>query len=488
MVFKKLQQYKEFEAVVEYLHAKTQGEMVEPPEVADEKTKALLLHFEEQFTTDVKDSQLLLDLIKNEATLSDFGANTAFLANEMGQLSMDLTGYSTSNMAIVEETTAGLDEVTSAIANSTSILEDLSQKSEHLTELTQQNTDELAEMQQIGHDVIENTEDMNHKIIALSEVPESVADIVEAVGNIAKQTNLLALNANIEAARAGDAGRGFAVVADEIRNLAEDTQAKLAEMEAFTSIIKQSTEDVTESVAITRDSMGLMSEKIGQVSDSFERSLTDLQLTMNGVMDISSMMEEVNASTTEVNQAMVSVSEDAENMNVMVDRVYDNAYRAMLQSQKIEEIDDKMSSVTTQLMMDMNQGSSAISNEDLIGILEEALVAHKNWTEKLSNIVKTGEIEPIQADGNRCGFGHFYNSLDIPEGKIKQDWDAVESIHLELHAKAQEIIQAIENDDKSKIQNIHTKAQDDSSQLIKMFKTIIQKVKQMTEINEAVFN
>lgn len=488
MVFKKLQQYKEFEAVVEYLYAKVQGEVVDQPEVTDEKNKELLLHFEQQFTTEINDSQLLLDLIKNEASLSDFGANTAFLANEMGQLSMDLTGYSTSNMAIVEETTAGLDEVTSAIANSTSILEDLSQKSEQLTELTQQNTNELAEMQNIGHDVIENTEDMNNKIIALSEVPENVADIVEAVGNIAKQTNLLALNANIEAARAGDAGRGFAVVADEIRNLAEDTQAKLAEMEAFTSIIKRSTEDVTQSVSITRNSMGLMSEKIGQVNDSFERSLADLQMTMNGVMDISSMMEEVNASTTEVNQAMVSVSEDAENMNKMVDRVYDNAYRAMQQSQKIEEIDNNMSSVTTQLLRGMNKGDSAISNDDLVGILEEALVAHKNWLEKLSNIVKTGEVEPIQADGDRCEFGHFYNSFDIPEGEIKKDWDSVGSIHLELHAKAQEIIQAIENNNKSKIQNLHTKAQEDSTQLIKIFKTIIQKINQMTETNQSVFS
>lgn len=59
---------------------------------------------------------------------------------------------------------------------------------------------------------------------------------------------------------------------------------------------------------------------------------------MNGVMDTSSMMEEVNASTVEVNQAMVSISEDAESMNLMVNRVYDSAYQAMMQSQTVSKL------------------------------------------------------------------------------------------------------------------------------------------------------
>lgn len=95
----------------------------------------------------------------------------------------------------------------------------------------------------------------------LKRGPKSVEDIVDAVGSIAGQTNLLALNASIEAARAGEAGRGFAVVAEEIRNLAEDTQAKLIEMQEVTGVIYTATEDVTESVEVTRSSMDEMRKK-----------------------------------------------------------------------------------------------------------------------------------------------------------------------------------------------------------------------------------
>lgn len=488
MVFRKIKKSAELESVIDYLYGLIEGNEANRPELIDQKNEKLVQTIEQLLNENSSHSQMLIDLIKNESTLSGFGATMSYLASDLDYLSMELTGYSSSNMAIVEETTAGIDEVTSAIATSTSILEDLSQKSESLTELTRQNTNELAEMEQIGHHVIENTEDMSEKIAALSEVPESVEDIVNAVGNIAKQTNLLALNASIEAARAGDAGRGFAVVADEIRNLAEDTQAKLIEMEEFTSIIKRATEDVTNSVEITRDSMGNMSIKIEEFNKSFENSLSDLEMTMSGVMDISSMMEEVNASTVEVNQAMVSVSEDAEKMNSMVDRVYDSSYMAMTQAQTIEEIDTNMARLTNEMMINLNKGNAAISNDALVDILNDAITGHIDWTERLEEIAKTGEMKIIQEDGDRCEFGRFYNSFEIEHPEIKDDWKKVGAIHLELHDKAKEISQAIENKQHGQLNAIYQEAKSYSDQTLTIFKDIIQKINQMSDRNVSVFN
>lgn len=79
---------------------------------------------------------------------------------------MELTGYSTSNMAVVQETTAGMDEVSEAISASTAILEDLSEKSNSLAFMTEQNTKELEKMASIGEIVISNTDDMGNKIDA----------------------------------------------------------------------------------------------------------------------------------------------------------------------------------------------------------------------------------------------------------------------------------------------------------------------------------
>lgn len=58
----------------------------------------------------------------------------------------------------------------------------------------------------------------------------AIAQITDAVADIADQTNLLALNAAIEASRAGEEGRGFAVVADEVRALAEVSETRSREV------------------------------------------------------------------------------------------------------------------------------------------------------------------------------------------------------------------------------------------------------------------
>lgn len=484
---KKFNSPRETEQVLDYLHALCHGEMIEKPTVTNPKNQELLDRFEAMLEREQSDSEHTIGLIKSEAALSEFDVNMSFIAEDMGELSMELTGYSTSNMAIVQETTAGMDEVGEAISNSTEILEDLSEKSNSLATMTEQNSQELSEMADIGDVVIANTDNMGQKIDALREVPKSVEEIVGAVGSIADQTNLLALNASIEAARAGDAGRGFAVVAEEIRNLAEDTQTKLVEMQEVTGIIHTATDDVTESVEVTRSSMGEMRAKISEVNHSFEGNLRDLELTMNGVMDISSMMEEVNASTVEVNQAMVAISEDAENMNLMVDRVYESAYQVMLQSQRISEIDQELTEVTGALLTNMNEGSSKMSNDDLISILEESIAAHVNWTETLEQIVQTGKMEPIQVDGTRCEFGHYYNSLQINHPQIKTEWDSIDEIHLGMHQKAKEIEKAIEKKETSNVQSLYSEAQAYSQQMIGIFEAIIQKVENLTKNNQNVF-
>ncbi len=258
-------------------------------------------------------------------------------------------------------------------------------------------------------------------------------------------------------------------------------------MQEVTGIIYTATEDVTESVEVTRSSMGEMSEKIGEVNLSFEGNLRDLELTINGVMDISSMMEEVNASTVEVNQAMVSISEDAESMNLMVDRVYDSAYQAMLQSQRIDEIDTELAEVTGSLLANMNEGSSAMTNEDLVSILEDSIAAHVNWTDTLERIVQSGKMEPIQFDGTRCEFGHYYNSLEVEHPEIKTDWDSIDAIHLDMHSKAKEIEKAIESKQSGKTQSLYNEAREYSNQMVQIFETIIQKVENLTEKNQTVF-
>jgi methyl-accepting chemotaxis protein len=62
----------------------------------------------------------------------------------------------------------------------------------------------------------------------LSQGAQRMTRFIQVIRELADQTNLLALNAGIEAARAGEQGKGFGVVAEEIRRLAAQS-ARLSE-------------------------------------------------------------------------------------------------------------------------------------------------------------------------------------------------------------------------------------------------------------------
>lgn len=73
--------------------------------------------------------------------------------------------------------------------------------------------------------LVESRDQVLGSVRALSTASQSLAQMAEDVGMLARQTNLLSINAAIEAARAGESGRGFAVVAAEVRRLSSASGA-----------------------------------------------------------------------------------------------------------------------------------------------------------------------------------------------------------------------------------------------------------------------
>ena len=99
----------------------------------------------------------------------------------------------------------------------------------------------------------------------LSNIIQSMNEVIGAIHNISSQTNLLSLNASIEAARSGEAGRGFAVVADEIRALADETKNLTDNMGQFVASIQSAAQASNASVDTAINSLSEVNEKIKEV-------------------------------------------------------------------------------------------------------------------------------------------------------------------------------------------------------------------------------
>ncbi len=145
----------------------------------------------------------------------------------------------------IQSLAAGLAEINTVVAETTSDVEALIEQQGNITEAA-------ATVDEKVHESLE---------------------IISLIQGIATQTNLLSLNASIEAARAGEAGKGFAVVADEVGKLA---------------------------VSCNETSKHI-SQSLNEMQQSIEHILSRIEGMDKAVSSQSGNMEKINAMTQELN-------------------------------------------------------------------------------------------------------------------------------------------------------------------------------------------
>ena len=411
--------------------------------------KRMLTQFEKLLNSEEKMSSSCKRMLSTVSSLSEFDVRMTHSAYELSQFAKQMALVSESNLAVVEEITASMNDVNETVEQTSHKMQELSDSSHTLIQKNDESTTQIGELVDLKEHVVEDTKKMSIQIEELTTMAENISEIVNGVAAIAEQTNLLALNASIEAARAGEMGRGFAVVASEIRKLADSTKENLQNMRGFVTNIQVAAQGGKESLLNTLSSTNLMNEKLDTISGTIHGNVEMLKHTVVEVNDISQLMVHVKESAQQVNQAMMLSASDAEKLHGMTQDIHKDAVESEENAKQISRIDTELSEVVRGMVAALNGGIHSISNQDLLANLNKAKEAHGNWVKNLKRIVEEMKIYPIQTDSKRCAFGHFYHSITMEHVDVKAEWASIDEIHDQFHKIGDKVVEAVRLEDEA---------------------------------------
>lgn len=439
---------KEAECIIKYVEDTLEGKEVSKPDVEYPIHTQLLGQFQKLLDNEASMSQSAKKILDIVSSLSSFDVGMSHISYQLMDFAGEMASLSESNLAIVEETTASMNQVKESINETSSTLNNLSDESQSLAEKNDESMELLGEVDRLKDNVVQDTGIMSEKIQQLVDLAVEVGKIVESVQKIAEQTNLLALNAAIEAARAGEHGRGFAVVAEEIRKLADDTKDNLEGMQNFVDSIQGAAQEGMESLGRTLESTEEMSEKIELVSGTVGQNVDLLKVVVNDVEVINSSMEGIRIAADEIDQAMEASSNDAERLSHMTHTIHEDAVQSVEFAGQISDIDDQLSTIVNQMFEGLKGGRHSITNEELQEVISKAKNSHVEWLQGLNRIVDEMRIYPIQTNSEKCAFGHFYQAIKIDYPGIVEPWEKIDSLHHEFHLMGDKVIDAVKQNDK----------------------------------------
>lgn len=268
---------------------------------------------------------------------------------------------------------SNIEEVASAVTDGTSSAEHASglllslaeglqstkEKADHTVENSHKTleiaTEGTKRADEISHDmelIRTGSQEVSDTIQNLVDSTTKIQDITGSIAGIAAQTNLLALNASIEAARAGEHGKGFAVVAEEVRNLAEQSNKEVLEVEKLVQDIMDRIKQVTASS--------------GENTKYIEKGAETVRLTSQSLSNISAAVADTVDEIRTISEMMTAESEKSENVVQIIETL----------THSIREIEDTTNNI------------SAAAEQTTSGI--EEVADRSNETNQMAN-----ELEQI---------------------------------------------------------------------------------------------
>lgn len=431
--------------------------------------------------------KMIKGVIDTSISISAFNVKLKHQSTTLISKSGNLKNYTENITSVIHEINENMTQVSNSAMEYASSTEEISIQANSLLILNEENNKALYKVNNLKDEMLNHSLSMEDDINNLLQLIDSMKGTVDGIKKIAEQTNLLALNASIEAARAGDQGRGFSVVAEEVRKLADVTQGQLIFMNTLMNDIEKASSKSKDSVFETKTAIFNMNDSISDISKHIEESKEGIKLVSSNVSQIVGSSEEISASIEQVSEEVNTLNENANNVNNIVAELYNEAKELENMGNSIGKIEEDISMLAKLNNEIFYENNFRIDNDTFVKVMENAITAHISWVETLQIMVEKMEIQPLQTDGHKCGFGHFYESVTPKEEHIKGLWDKIDSIHLQFHKIGNAVIDQIKSGDKNGAVNNAKKAAELSSEIIKMLNDIKNRTNMLTSNGKRVF-
>src|SRR5207302_7737698 len=215
--------------------------------------------------------------------------------------------------AAIHQTSATLNELRAAADETARWASDVAQRARDSVQVSDEGTRAVGAIATSMEEIRRRVQAIAQDIQTRAERTQQIGAITATVNGIADRSNLLALNASIEAARAGEHGKGFAVVAEEVRDLAVQSKAATAEVDAILGDIQnatsaavrassQGTEVVEEGLRLTGragEGINSLTQIITEAADAAEQIAASAQQQSVGMDEIARSMAGVSEGTAQ---------------------------------------------------------------------------------------------------------------------------------------------------------------------------------------------